>query len=80
MPVNTAKVEGRTFTVTFPNVRDDLSFDLKLVDTDNAKGTRKFHLRPTRDAEPQRPFVQRWPSGHAPFAPQATVQSENVGR
>jgi len=49
----TAKLDGRNFTVTFANVREDLRFDVHLVDKDSAKGVRTFRVRVQKDLEPQ---------------------------
>jgi hypothetical protein len=46
------KIEGRTFQVTFEDVRQDLTFDVKLIDRDNVEGLRAIKLRPTHDSEP----------------------------
>ena len=57
LPANTEmdkkiKVEGKTFQVTFDDVRQDLQFKIQMLDRDNVRGSRKIKLRPTRDTEP----------------------------
>jgi hypothetical protein len=48
-----AVLDGNTFTVTIPDVREEIPFEVHLVDKDGAKGVRAFKVRVQKDLEPQ---------------------------